>query len=287
MKNLINNNLKSDWLNPDTYGPTRKRHNATTLHVTDRHRADRMSRTIRSFLMRRTCFPWDIHAQARTTTGRYSVALATPTLRRLHREETKRISSRHCATEGVPDELVTDVSSDATHWPTNKPNEPEARIENMILRHGFWSRPLREQPPCKNLSTPTVSTLNLPDYSTQKLKHTRTNNLNFTNYAWSVVVGKQRRQDRQKRGETKGNLPKTLPQRNPTNCAAIRTRWWACTGEQDVRQTLREAPALVNFKLDTEKTSQRDETEMTSPHGSPKKGVGWIHHWRLNWNKRT
>ena len=44
MKKLINNNLKSDWLNPDPSGPTRKRHNATTLHVTDRHRADRMSR---------------------------------------------------------------------------------------------------------------------------------------------------------------------------------------------------------------------------------------------------
>ena len=129
------------------------------------------------------------------------------------------------------EDLVTslcDVSSDATHWPINTPNEPEARIENMMLRHGFWSRPLREQPPCKNLSIPTVSTLNLPDCSTQKFKHTRTNNLNFTNYAWSVVVGKQRRQDLLKRDETKSNLPntlpKSLPKRNPTNCAAITTR---------------------------------------------------------------
>ena len=33
------------WLvEPDPSGPTRKRHNATTLHATDRHRADRMSR---------------------------------------------------------------------------------------------------------------------------------------------------------------------------------------------------------------------------------------------------
>ena len=40
--------------------------------------------------------------QARTTTGRHSVALATPTLRRLHREkEPKRTSSRQSATEGV------------------------------------------------------------------------------------------------------------------------------------------------------------------------------------------
>ena len=75
---------------------------------------------------------------------------------------------------GVPDELITDVSSDATHWPTNKPNEPEARIENMTLRHGFWSRQLREQPPCKNLGKPTASTLNLPELLNTKIQ-THTN----------------------------------------------------------------------------------------------------------------
>ena len=186
MKNLINNNLKSDWLNPDPSGPTRKRHNATTLHVTDRHRADRMSRTIHWFLLRRTCFPWGLLAQARTTTGRHFVALAL-----LHWED--------CTERRNKEDLVTslcDVSSDATHWPTNKSNEPEARIEHMILGHSFWSRTLREQPPC----------LNLPDCSTQKFKHTRTHHLHFTNFAWSVVIGKQRRQDRQKRCETKRQL---------------------------------------------------------------------------------
>ena len=59
--------------------------------------------------------------------------------------------------------------------------------------------------------------------------------------------------------------------------------WW--TGR--TANTPRKTPALVNFNLETEKTSQRDEPEMTSPRGSPKKGVGWTHHWRLNWNKRT
>ena len=80
---------------------------------------------------------------------------------------------------GVRDELITDVSSDATHWPTNKPNEPEARIENMILRHDFWSRPLREQPPCKNLSIPTAPTLDLADYSTQKIQTHRSKQFEF------------------------------------------------------------------------------------------------------------
>ena len=116
--------------------------------------------------------------QTRTTTGRHSVALALPhwedCTERRHKED---LFTSLCD-KGVRDELITDVSSDATHWPTNKPNEPETRIEHMILRHSFWSRNLREQPPCKNLSVPTASPLNLPDYSTQKFKHTRTTNLN-------------------------------------------------------------------------------------------------------------
>ena len=87
--------------------------------------------------------------------------------------------------------------------------------------------------------------------------------------------------------ESQHDQLKTWSTRNPTNCAAITTRLWAGTHEQNVLQSLREAPALVNFKLDTDKTSQRDEPEMTSSRGSPKKGVGWNHHWRLNWNKRT
>ena len=134
MKNLINNNLESDWLNPDSSGPTRKRHNATTFHVTDRHRADRMSRTIHWFSLRRTCFPWDLLAQARTTTGRHSVALATPTLRRLQRERrNKEDLVTSLCDRGVPDELITDVSSDATHWPTDKPNEPETSTKKYDI----------------------------------------------------------------------------------------------------------------------------------------------------------
>ena len=81
--------------------------------------------------------------------------------------------------------------------------------------------------------------------------------------------------------ESQHDQLKTWSTRNPTNCAAITTRLWAGTDEHNVLQSLREAPALVNFNLDTEKTSQRDEPEMTSSRGSPKKGVGWTHHGRL------
>ena len=110
--------------------------------------------------------------QTRTITGRHSVALALPHWEVCTERRTKDNLVTSLCDEGVRDELITNVSSDATHWPTNKPKEPEARIENMTLRHGFWSRPLREQPPCKNLSFPTASTLDLADYSTQKFKHT-------------------------------------------------------------------------------------------------------------------
>ena len=55
------------------------------------------------------------------------------------------------------------------------------------------------------------------------------------------------------------------------------------TDEQNMLQTLREAPALKHFNLETVMTSQRDEPEMTSSRASPKKGVGWTHHWRLDW----
>ena len=91
------------------------------------------------------------------------------------------------------------------------------------------------------------------------------NHVNITNY--SNTHGKPC-----KYNESQHDQLKTWSTRNPTNCAAITTRLWAGTDEQNVLQSLREAPALKNFKLDPEKTSQRDEPEMTSSRGSPKKG---------------
>ena len=188
---------------------------------------------------------------------------------------------------GVPDELITDVSSDATHWPTNKPNEPETRIEHMILRHSFWSRPLREQPLCKNLSVSTASTLNLPDNSTQKFKHTRTHHLHFTKNAWSVVIGKQRRQDLQQRNETKGNLRNTRPKRNPTHYAAITTRWWACTDEQENDSHTKEHLPLPIPTKKHAKHLRGKNPKWPCPVALRKKGVGWTGPWRVNWNERT
>ena len=102
---------------------------------------------------------------------------------------------------GVPDELITDVSSDATHWPTNKPNEPEtSRIENMVLRHSFWSRPFARTTSLARtwaLWTSTVSTLNLPDWTQYKNSNTHEQTIfNFTNVARMITIqiltGKQR-----------------------------------------------------------------------------------------------
>ena len=116
--------------------------------------------------------------QTRTTTGRNSVALATPTLRRLHREKNQR-GSRHVTLRQRSARWAHHQRLQWRNTPTNKPNEPEARIENMILRHDFWSRPLREQPPCKNLSIPTAPTLDLADYSTQKIQTHRSKQFEF------------------------------------------------------------------------------------------------------------
>ena len=148
------------------------------------------------------------------------------------------------------------------------------------------------------LWTSTASTLNLVDPTHRSNTHEQTirilrishqqhtiqilteNHVNITNY--SNTHGKPC-----KYYESQHDQLKTWSTRNPTNCAAITTRLWAGTDEQKVLQSLREAPALKNFKLDTDKTSQRDKPEMTSSRGSPKKGVGWTHHWRLNWNTQT
>ena len=121
--------------------------------------------------------------QTRTTTGRHSVALATPTLRRLHREKKQR-GSLHVT--------LRQRSARWTHhrrlqWRNTLANKQAKRTRSTNRKYdietSFWSKTLREQPPCKNLSIPTVSPLNLPDYSTQQFKHTRANNLNFTNRA--------------------------------------------------------------------------------------------------------
>ena len=148
------------------------------------------------------------------------------------------------------------------------------------------------------LWTSTASSLNLVDPTHNSNTHEQTililrmshqqhtiqilteNHVNITNY--SNTHGKP-----SKYNESQHDQLNTLPKRNPTLDAAITTRLWAGTDEQNVRQTLREAPALVNFKLDTDKTSQRDEPEMTSSRGSPKKGVGWTHHGRLDWDDPT
>ena len=163
----------------------------------------------------------------------------TPTLRRLDKEKnTKRISSRHSATEVCQmNSLPTSPVTQHTDQQTSQTNQKhESKIWHWDIASG--------QDLCENNLPARTWAHQLLQLSTSQtaqhknIKHTRANNLNFTNYAWSVVVGKQGRQDRQKRGETKGNLSNTLPKRNPTNCAAITTRWWACT--HDERQTLRE-----------------------------------------------
>ena len=99
------------------------------------------------------------------------------------RDEPKIISSRHSATKEC--EMNSSPTSPVTQHTDQQTSQTNQKHESKIWHwdKSFWSKTLREQPPCKNLSTTTVSTLNLPDYSTQQFKHTRANNLFFLQIA--------------------------------------------------------------------------------------------------------
>ena len=109
------------------------------------------------------------------------------------------------------------------------------------------------------LWTSTASTLNLVDPTHSSNTHEQTIRILRISHPQHTHNSNTHRKPC-KHHESQHDQLKTRSTRNPTNCAAITTRLWVGTDEQNVRQTLREAPALVNFNLDT---SQRDEPEMT------------------------
>ena len=187
---------------------------------------------------------------------------------------------KDCTERRNKEDLVTslcDVSSDATHWPTNKPNEPEARIEHMIFRHSFWSRPLREQPPWKNLSIVNINGFNSePSKPNTQFKHTHEQTICIVQISHDPsslennVVKIGRNEARQK-----GNLPNTLPKRNPTHYAAITTRWCACTDKQENDSHSKEhLPLPIPTKKHAKHLRGKNQ-KRPCPVALRKKCVGW------------
>ena len=100
MKNLINNNLKSDWLNPDllwTNKKTSQRHD-TSCNRPPQSRQNESNDPL--VLTAKNMF--SLRSPCRSTNNNWQTLCCTchsHTEKTAHREETKRISSRHSGTE--------------------------------------------------------------------------------------------------------------------------------------------------------------------------------------------
>ena len=138
MKNLVNNKLESDWLNPDPSGPTRKRHNVTTLQCNRPPQSRQNESNDPLVLTAKNMF--SLRSPCSSTNNNWQTLCSTchsHTEKTAQREEPKIISSRHSATKEC-EVNSSATSSDATHWPTNRPNEPETSTKHMTLTRSFW-----------------------------------------------------------------------------------------------------------------------------------------------------
>ena len=101
MKNLIINHLKSDWLNPDPSGPTRKRHSHdTSCNRPPQSRQNESNDPL--VLTAKNMF--SLRSPCTNTNNNWQTLCCTchsHTLKTAQREETKKISSRHSETSPV------------------------------------------------------------------------------------------------------------------------------------------------------------------------------------------